>query len=259
MSSEPLKRRQNCERPIINSFQCSNQNNRIWMHIGLYKRRRRKVLLPERAGVNTPSPITMQAPSKTIRSRKVLDFLCLSRYLPNGEYLVEYPGLWYAWSSSSTAWWLGSKLNSACLSRREYRAKVPPAKKFFKIHSGRIICSSIIECDRTYCMKKKRIERLYLHHYHSHLARWRHTWVKEKEWGSKRSRKVPQVSLLQLDDDSAIKTRHTHRHKGEKYLNLRRLFLNSDMLEEGRASLVLQHPVHPTENIAPHTFRLLPK
>lgn len=44
-----------------------------------------KELLPEIAGVRTPSPITMQAPNKTIRSRAVLDFLCFSRNLFNGE------------------------------------------------------------------------------------------------------------------------------------------------------------------------------
>ena len=41
--------------------------------------------LPEIAGVSTPSPTTMQAPNSTTRSRAVLNLLCFSRNLFNGE------------------------------------------------------------------------------------------------------------------------------------------------------------------------------
>ncbi|WVZ08691.1 hypothetical protein V8G54_022037 [Vigna mungo] len=39
----------------------------------------------EIAGVSTPSPMTMQAPNSTTTSRAVLNLLCFSRNLFNGE------------------------------------------------------------------------------------------------------------------------------------------------------------------------------
>lgn len=42
-------------------------------------------LLPEIAGVRTPSPMTMQAPNKTTINRAVLSSLCFSRNLFNGD------------------------------------------------------------------------------------------------------------------------------------------------------------------------------
>lgn len=44
--------------------------------------------LPEIAGVSTPSPTTMHAPNNTTTSRAVLNLLCFSRNLFNGEEAV---------------------------------------------------------------------------------------------------------------------------------------------------------------------------
>lgn len=57
------------------------------------------------AGVTTPSPITMPAPSKTTSSKAVRRYLCFSRYLFNAEDVEDCAGgpYLYAESSSSAA------------------------------------------------------------------------------------------------------------------------------------------------------------
>lgn len=91
----------------------------------------KNVTLPEMAGMSAPTQIIMQAPSKTKISKTVFVLLCFSMNLFKGEggiFLFEEPGLWYVESSSSEAWWLGSKQNFAFLQRCEYKATIPPVK-----------------------------------------------------------------------------------------------------------------------------------
>lgn len=83
------------------------------------------------AGMSAPMQIIMQAPSKTKISKAVFVFLCFSMNLfkdEGGIFLFEQPGLRYVESSSSDAWWLGSKQNFAFLQRCEYKATIPPVR-----------------------------------------------------------------------------------------------------------------------------------
>jgi len=89
------------------------------------------VSLPEMAGMSAPTQIAMQAPSKTKISKAIFVFLCFSMNLFKGEDGIvpfEEPGLRYVESSSSEAWWLGSKQNFALLQSCEYKATTPPVK-----------------------------------------------------------------------------------------------------------------------------------
>lgn len=93
--------------------------------------RGKNVPIPDMEGMSAPTQITMQAPSKTKISKAVFVFLCFSMNLFKGDggiFLFEELGLWYVESSSSDAWWLGSKQNFAFLQRCEYKATIPPAQ-----------------------------------------------------------------------------------------------------------------------------------
>jgi hypothetical protein len=84
-------------------------------------------ILPEIAGVSSPSPITMQVPRRTKISNAVCKALCFSRYILTLE--LSFSGGFsslYVESDSSATCLLGRRLTFACRHINEYNAKVPP-------------------------------------------------------------------------------------------------------------------------------------
>jgi hypothetical protein len=88
-------------------------------------------ILPEIAGVSSPSPITMQVPRRTKISKAVCKHLCFSRYILTLE-LFFFSGAFsslYVESASSATCLLGRRLTFVCRQINEYNAKVPPIRK----------------------------------------------------------------------------------------------------------------------------------
>lgn len=83
---------------------------------------------PEMVGVNTPSPIAIQVPSKTTINSPFLNLGCLlKKFLIIELCQVSIaPSTSYADKLSSTDCWFGRIHNLACLQSSEYRANVPP-------------------------------------------------------------------------------------------------------------------------------------
>lgn len=85
--------------------------------------------LPDIVGVSTPSPIAILVPRRTNINSILLNLWCFSNkaFRPELCHVSADPSVAYEDNFSSVACWFGRVLNLACLQRREYNAKVPPA------------------------------------------------------------------------------------------------------------------------------------